>query len=518
MLSEAVNHHIELYRSMEFKYKVQAYMLHSFADFAQGRSEEFIQTDSVLEWAASAPSVRQRHDRLLTVRRLACALNAEDKRHQVPPTDVFGRARRWRWVPGWGSIMSGSSPLKSQQIRLLAQGERIALHHRARTSIAVVPWIVRRARRSSATGVVARVESGAVLKAQEYRCETADNQVMHCTNCGGVLDNLTDACPGCGKDPGGPARPSHAPSTARRSLPLAPRWIVGLLLAATTAVLVVVGVTKHRNGARASADAHPTRTDAGAPTTTVEPKGSTPAALAAAPELEIGDLLLKPRRNTDAILGRPKSEDITDCEAGDRGYAYSDESYVCTHNGNVILLSYRVKASVSAPEDALRAVGLRASVSAISLFATTYVWLHKRGNPLSLSATLIPSVTVFLGKGPSTVAVDMSGWQAIQTRTVPKPSDAVVREFVTLLQTDVPGVISGAEWTGSAVNLFVHDSWRLLSEDRKRSIIEAAHGRWPAVCTEFGIADTVASITIKDQSSKQELAAWSSTLGVSLRE
>jgi integrase len=96
MLSEAVNRHIELYRSMGFKYKVQAYMLHSFADFAQGRSEEFVQTDSVLEWAASAPSVRQRHDRLLTVRRLACALNAEDKRHQVPPTDVFGRTRRSR--------------------------------------------------------------------------------------------------------------------------------------------------------------------------------------------------------------------------------------------------------------------------------------------------------------------------------------------------------------------------------------------------------------------------------------
>jgi integrase len=96
MLSEAVNRHLELYRSMGFKYKVQAYMLHSFADFAQGRSEEFIQTDSVLEWAASAPSVRQRHDRLLIIRRLACALNAEDKRHQVPPTDFFGRARKSR--------------------------------------------------------------------------------------------------------------------------------------------------------------------------------------------------------------------------------------------------------------------------------------------------------------------------------------------------------------------------------------------------------------------------------------
>ena len=35
MLSEAVDRHIELYRTMGFKYKVQAYMLHSFADFAQ---------------------------------------------------------------------------------------------------------------------------------------------------------------------------------------------------------------------------------------------------------------------------------------------------------------------------------------------------------------------------------------------------------------------------------------------------------------------------------------------------
>ena len=74
MLSEVVNRHIELYRHMGFKYKVQAYMLHSFAAFAQCRSEGFIQTDTVLEWAASAPSIRQRHDRLLIIRRLACAL------------------------------------------------------------------------------------------------------------------------------------------------------------------------------------------------------------------------------------------------------------------------------------------------------------------------------------------------------------------------------------------------------------------------------------------------------------
>lgn len=99
MLIDAVNRHIELCRSMGFKYSVQACMLRSFANFAQGRSEEFIRTDSVLEWAADAPSVRQRHDRLRTVHRLACALNAENQRHQIPPVGIFGgEPRRPRWA------------------------------------------------------------------------------------------------------------------------------------------------------------------------------------------------------------------------------------------------------------------------------------------------------------------------------------------------------------------------------------------------------------------------------------
>lgn len=81
-----------------------------------------------------------------------------------------------------------------------------------------------------------------------------------------------------------------------------------------------------------------------------------------------------------------------------------------------------------------------------------------------------------------------------------------------------PASFAGAEWVGDSVDIFVQDSWRLLSKDRKLLIIEAAHGRWPAVCKDFGIADTVTSFKIKDQSSKQELAAWSSALGASLRE
>jgi integrase len=98
MLNDAVDRHIELYRSMGFKFKVQEYMLRSFSVFAQSRSEQFIRAETVLEWAANAPSIRQRYDRLLIVRRLACALRAEDDRHQVPPDDAFGRGVKSRRI------------------------------------------------------------------------------------------------------------------------------------------------------------------------------------------------------------------------------------------------------------------------------------------------------------------------------------------------------------------------------------------------------------------------------------
>jgi integrase len=91
-----VARYIELHRAMGYKYRVQAYMLESFAAFADSRDQESIQTKTVLEWAAEAPSVRQRHDRILTIRRFALSLHAENACHEVPPTDVFGRARSKR--------------------------------------------------------------------------------------------------------------------------------------------------------------------------------------------------------------------------------------------------------------------------------------------------------------------------------------------------------------------------------------------------------------------------------------
>ena len=50
-----------------------------------------MRTQRVLEWAGQAPSPAQRRNRLLTVRRFACAMQAEDDRHQIPPADAFGQ-------------------------------------------------------------------------------------------------------------------------------------------------------------------------------------------------------------------------------------------------------------------------------------------------------------------------------------------------------------------------------------------------------------------------------------------
>src|SRR3954470_21797079 len=127
------------------------------------------------------------------------------------------------------------------------------------------------------------------------------------------------------------------------------------------------------------------------------------------PELELGSLLLKNRHYAHAVLGSPHPENIADCETTDLGYAYSDDSYVCTHNGSVTALSYKIKSSINNPDHALRAVGLQASVGGIQVLATSYVWLQSRGNPISMNGTLIPSVSVILARGHANVFVDMFG-------------------------------------------------------------------------------------------------------------
>jgi integrase len=99
MLNEDIIRYVELHRAMGFKFRLQAYLLRHFARFAEPRGECFVRNETVLEWAAQAPSTNQRRGRLLVVRRFAKAMQAEDQRHEVPPADVFGRPTRNRRMP-----------------------------------------------------------------------------------------------------------------------------------------------------------------------------------------------------------------------------------------------------------------------------------------------------------------------------------------------------------------------------------------------------------------------------------
>ena len=90
ILRNIINNYVELNRAMGFKFRIQNSLLQNFSVFAEKRGDTHICSKTVLEWAKLAPSPAQRRNRLLTVRRLAIAMNPEDKRHEVPPPDAFG--------------------------------------------------------------------------------------------------------------------------------------------------------------------------------------------------------------------------------------------------------------------------------------------------------------------------------------------------------------------------------------------------------------------------------------------
>jgi integrase len=99
MLSKMLTHHVELHRGLGFKFRTQHGLLRSFVSFAEAHGDTFVHVDRVLEWARQAPSSPQRRNRLVTVRRFALALHAEDAQHQVPPGDALGREMFRRRVP-----------------------------------------------------------------------------------------------------------------------------------------------------------------------------------------------------------------------------------------------------------------------------------------------------------------------------------------------------------------------------------------------------------------------------------
>jgi integrase len=99
MLSQLLADHAALHRALGFKFRTPGILLRNFVAFAEHRGEHVITMATVHEWALQAPSPEQRRNRLLTVRRFALSLHAEDPRHEVPSADLFGRASRMRRTP-----------------------------------------------------------------------------------------------------------------------------------------------------------------------------------------------------------------------------------------------------------------------------------------------------------------------------------------------------------------------------------------------------------------------------------
>ncbi len=99
MLSQQLADHAALQNALGFKFRTPYLLLRNFVSFAELRGECFVATATVLEWALKAPSPEQRRNRLLTVRRFAIALQAEDPRHEVPSADLFGSACYQRRTP-----------------------------------------------------------------------------------------------------------------------------------------------------------------------------------------------------------------------------------------------------------------------------------------------------------------------------------------------------------------------------------------------------------------------------------
>jgi integrase len=98
MLAAAVDSYLAVRRAVGFALKDAGIHLRSFAAYADGRGQHFVDAKTAIEWAARSTSKDQRARRLGYVIGLARFLHAEDARHEIPPA-VFGSCSRRRPTP-----------------------------------------------------------------------------------------------------------------------------------------------------------------------------------------------------------------------------------------------------------------------------------------------------------------------------------------------------------------------------------------------------------------------------------
>lgn len=96
MLMDAVISYLSLRRAAGFELGTPGYLLRSFARYACNVGEDLVRSGTVIDWAGQALSVSQRDRRLNVVRRFARHMQAEDRRHEVPPKGIFGYRKKRR--------------------------------------------------------------------------------------------------------------------------------------------------------------------------------------------------------------------------------------------------------------------------------------------------------------------------------------------------------------------------------------------------------------------------------------
>jgi integrase len=99
MLSDDLARYVALHEALGFKFRTQRLLLRMFVAYAERHGDNLIKSDRAIAWAIEAPSPEQRRNRLLTVRRFAIAMHAEDPHHETPAADALGRGLFRRTQP-----------------------------------------------------------------------------------------------------------------------------------------------------------------------------------------------------------------------------------------------------------------------------------------------------------------------------------------------------------------------------------------------------------------------------------
>jgi len=98
-IDTSVQNYVALKHGLGYQFADQAYMLRKYAVFADAAGEKYISAARMIEWATTANSMQRSREWLRVARHFAISMHAEDDRHEVPPRDVFGKAKRRRPRP-----------------------------------------------------------------------------------------------------------------------------------------------------------------------------------------------------------------------------------------------------------------------------------------------------------------------------------------------------------------------------------------------------------------------------------